>query len=104
MQMITADYGSSYTYPASILSAAASVEDWSYHNDSAAQLHVTLHGGRHVTLFVEHVDRAAREDPSFARYTIMGWDEEEEQPDGDVEFETEDPYALIGYLFEEGER
>ena len=103
--MINADYGDGYTYPAALLAAATAVEDWSYGNDTAAHIHITLHGGRTVALFVEHHVHAKREYEQTPRFTVFGWDEEGEQPDyEDDYFETEDPYALIGYVFEQGER
>lgn len=104
MEMRTADYGSGYNYPAA-LHAAAKVDDWSYGNDTAAHLHVELPNGHFLSVFVEHALRSKREEPEVSRFTVLGWDEENEQPDvtGEV-FETEDPYALIGYVFAEGER
>ncbi|MBW2672473.1 MAG: hypothetical protein JRD89_03535 [Deltaproteobacteria bacterium] len=99
MEMLSADYGTSYTYPAPLHTIAGWVGDWSYGNDTAAHLHVTLPRGRILSVFVEHEEPAEREDPNTARYNVFEWDAANEQPDlGADWFETEDPYALLGYL------
>jgi len=56
MQLLTASYGTGYTYPAVLRTIAEWVADWSWGNDTAAHLHVTLPRGRVLSVFVEHED------------------------------------------------
>jgi len=99
-----ANYGPSHTYPEA-LTAVAKVEDWSYGNDTAAHLHLELPNGHQLSAFVEHQNPKHREEEHTARYTVFTYDQENEQPDlGADWYETEDPFAFIGYVVTEGER